>query len=163
MAQQWLQWLNAWEGFGMQAEEIRELDDERVLVLHRYSGRGKSSGMELDEVQAKAAMVLHVREGKVTCLVGYNDRDRARAAAERLAEEQGQAVSEENVEIVSRGWEHFVATGELLENVFSPDFVLDLTHARGWPEQRACGASGGRRRSSRSSWRSCPRGRSPRA
>jgi ketosteroid isomerase-like protein len=44
-------------------------------------------------------------------------------------------VSQENVEIVSRGWEHFVATGELLENVFSPDFVLDMTHFRGWPEQ----------------------------
>jgi ketosteroid isomerase-like protein len=79
MALSWRSWLNAWEGFGIQAEEFRELDDERVLVLHRYTGRGKSSGMALDEVHAKAAIVMHVRDGKVARLVGYNERDRALA------------------------------------------------------------------------------------
>jgi hypothetical protein len=44
-------------------------------------------------------------------------------------------VSRENVEIVSRGWEHFVATGELSEGSFAPDFVLDMSKFRGWPEQ----------------------------
>ena len=44
-------------------------------------------------------------------------------------------MSQQNVEIVSRGLEHFVATGELLEDVFSPDLVLDMTQFRGWPEQ----------------------------
>jgi len=79
MAENWRSWLNAWEGFGIQAEEFRELDDERVLVLHRYTGRGKSSGMALDEVHAKAATVMHMRDGMVARLVGYNERDRALA------------------------------------------------------------------------------------
>jgi hypothetical protein len=35
--------------------------------------------MALDEVHAKAATVMHVRDGKVARLVGYNDRDRALA------------------------------------------------------------------------------------
>jgi ketosteroid isomerase-like protein len=77
MAEQWRRWLSAWEGFGMEAEEFRELDDERVLVLHRYSGRGKTSGVRLEQVHAEAAIVMHVREGKVTRLVAYNDRENA--------------------------------------------------------------------------------------
>ena len=77
MAERWRSWLAAWEGFGMQAEEFRELDAERVLVLHRYSGRGKTSGMELDEMHAKAAMVMHLRGDKVTRLVAYNEREHA--------------------------------------------------------------------------------------
>jgi len=79
MREGWRSWLSAWEGFGMRAEEFRELDDERVLVLHRYSGRGKSSGVELDEMRARAAIVVHVRDAKVTRLVGYNDREHALA------------------------------------------------------------------------------------
>src|SRR6266566_3135278 len=38
--------LNAYAEYHVAAEEFRELDDERVLVLHRYSGRGKTSGLE---------------------------------------------------------------------------------------------------------------------
>jgi ketosteroid isomerase-like protein len=77
MASNWRNWLSAWEQFAMTAEEFRELDDERVLVLHRYSGRGRTSGLELDEMHARAAMVVHVRTGKVTRVLAYNDRDRA--------------------------------------------------------------------------------------
>jgi ketosteroid isomerase-like protein len=77
MAENWRGWLGAWEHFSMTAEEFRELDGERVLVLHRYSGRGKTSGVNLDEVQAEAAILLHVRDGRVTRLVGYNDREHA--------------------------------------------------------------------------------------
>ena len=79
MAENWRNWLGAWEDFGMTAEEFRELDDERVLVLHSYSGRGKLSGLELEEVHSKSAILLHVRDGTVTRLVGYNDRERALA------------------------------------------------------------------------------------
>jgi hypothetical protein len=35
------EWLSAWEDFRFDAEEYRELDDERVLVLTRFSGRGE--------------------------------------------------------------------------------------------------------------------------
>jgi ketosteroid isomerase-like protein len=71
--------LDAWEGFRYEAEEYRELDGERVLVLTDYSGRGKTSGLELGQMRAKGAHLFHVRDGKITRLVRYWDRDRALA------------------------------------------------------------------------------------
>ena len=72
-------WLSAWEGFRSEAQEYRELDDERVLVFSRYSGRGKTSGLELGQMGAEGAGVAQIRAGKVTRLVWYTDRDRALA------------------------------------------------------------------------------------
>jgi hypothetical protein len=40
-------YLTAWEAFRMLADEYRELDAERVLVLFRRSGRGQHSGWRL--------------------------------------------------------------------------------------------------------------------
>jgi ketosteroid isomerase-like protein len=59
------------------AEEFRELDDERVLVLQHFSGRGKASGLDLGRVQAHGAALVHIRDGKVTKFVGYWDRELA--------------------------------------------------------------------------------------
>jgi hypothetical protein len=73
-------WTSAWEGYRIEAREYRELDAERVLVLTRNSGRGKSSGIDLSQLQARGAMVLHIRHGKVTRLMAYLDRERAFAA-----------------------------------------------------------------------------------
>jgi len=36
-------WLSAWEELHSEADEYHELDDERVLVLYRWAGRGKTS------------------------------------------------------------------------------------------------------------------------
>lgn len=58
-------------------EEYRELDDEHVLVFHSWSGRGRSSGLELGQMRAKAATLFQVRGGKVSRLVLYFDRERA--------------------------------------------------------------------------------------
>jgi ketosteroid isomerase-like protein len=77
MARSWRQWLTAWHGFRIEAEDLRELDGERVLVLHRGMGRAKASGVSLEQVPAKGAIVLHIRDNKVTKLVGYNYRDNA--------------------------------------------------------------------------------------
>jgi len=63
----------------IEAEEYRELDGERVLVFVRNSGRGKTSGLAIEQMHVKAADVFHVRDGKVTRLVAYWDRDRALA------------------------------------------------------------------------------------
>jgi ketosteroid isomerase-like protein len=71
--------LSGWRDFHEEAEEYRELDDERVLVLVDWRGRGKTSGLELGQMRAKGAGVVHVRGGKVTRLVTYLDRDRALA------------------------------------------------------------------------------------
>jgi ketosteroid isomerase-like protein len=68
--------LDAWEGYRIQAEEFRELDGERVLVLTRNSGRGQVSGLEIEQ---KRAQLHHIRRGKVTRWVYYHDRDRALA------------------------------------------------------------------------------------
>ena len=68
--------LGAWEEIRFEAEEYRELDDERVLVLEHRRGRGKGSGAE---TRTKAASVFHFRDGKVTRVVIYWDRDRALA------------------------------------------------------------------------------------
>jgi ketosteroid isomerase-like protein len=71
--------LIAWEDFRVEAGEFRELDDERVLVLHSFTGRGRRSGLELDQLRANGASLFHVRGGRVTRLVAYMDSDRALA------------------------------------------------------------------------------------
>jgi ketosteroid isomerase-like protein len=77
MAESLRNFLSAWEGFHAVADEYRELDDERVLVLTKYRGRGKKSGLELEQMGAKGATLYHLRGGKVTRLVFYFDRERA--------------------------------------------------------------------------------------
>jgi ketosteroid isomerase-like protein len=71
--------LSTWEDFRVEVDEYRELDGERVLVLHRFSGRGKTSGLELGEMRAKTANLFHVRGDQVTRLVAYYDRKQALA------------------------------------------------------------------------------------
>ncbi len=77
LAKAWSDWLSAWEDLRIEIDEYRELDDERVLVLARKTGRGKHSGLEIDETHAKGAVVCHVRSGKVTKMVMYYNRARA--------------------------------------------------------------------------------------
>ena len=66
--------LEAWDELRFEAQEYRELDGERVLVLDRRRARGKGSGVE---TRTKAAGVVHFRDGKVTRLVMYWERDHA--------------------------------------------------------------------------------------
>lgn len=68
--------LTALEDYRIIGEEYRELDDERVLVVARRSGRGKTSGMEVGQL-GRGAVLFHVRDGKVDRLVAYFDRERA--------------------------------------------------------------------------------------
>ena len=51
--------------------------DGRVLVLTRNSGRGKVSGLDLDEVSTRGANLVTVREGLVTRIDAYWDRANA--------------------------------------------------------------------------------------
>ena len=77
MAEAWREALSAFEDLRAEADEYRALDDERVLVLMHFSGRGKTSGLEVGDIQMKGANLFHVRDGKVTRLVTYWDRERA--------------------------------------------------------------------------------------
>ena len=44
-------------------------------------------------------------------------------------------MSQENVEIVRRYYEHRQSHGDFLEEIIAPDYVWDMSHFRGWPEQ----------------------------
>jgi len=76
MAKGFRDFLAAWEGFTIEVEEYRELDDERILVLVRHGGRGKTSGMKLAQVVG-GANLLHIRDSKVTTFIAYWERERA--------------------------------------------------------------------------------------
>ena len=79
MAEGQRDFLRAWEDFRFVVDEYRELDDERVLVLNYFTGQGKTSGLDLGKLRAEGASLLHIRDGKVTRLVLYAERDRALA------------------------------------------------------------------------------------
>jgi ketosteroid isomerase-like protein len=75
----WVEFLTAWEGHRVEAEEYRELDAERVLVLGRFAARGRTSGVDLQQTRTEGANVFNIHDGQVTRLVIYFDRDRALA------------------------------------------------------------------------------------
>ena len=79
MAEGWRAFLSNWGHYRFEVEEYRELDAERILVLIRVRGHGRTSGLELGQVGAEGANLLHVRGGKVVRLALYFDRDRALA------------------------------------------------------------------------------------
>jgi ketosteroid isomerase-like protein len=80
----WVEWrddfLSAWEGYRLKVDGYRELDDERVLALSRTgAGRARTSGLELSGQGGGGAVLIHVRDGKVTRLVIYFEREHALA------------------------------------------------------------------------------------
>jgi ketosteroid isomerase-like protein len=79
MAEAWGEFLRAWEDFHHGTDEYRDLDNERVLVLVHWGGRGKTSGLEVAQMATRAAVLFHIRAGKVTQVVAYLDRDHALA------------------------------------------------------------------------------------
>ena len=79
MAAGWRNWLDTWENFHQSVEEYRELDGERVLVLFQFRGRGRTSGVTIEEIGGNGAGLFHVRGGKVIRFVGYLDRERVLA------------------------------------------------------------------------------------
>jgi ketosteroid isomerase-like protein len=79
MADAWRVRLSAWEGFRFVVDEYREIGNERVLVFIGGRGRFKTSGLSVDRMGGVGAHVFDVRNGKVTRLIAYWDRDRALA------------------------------------------------------------------------------------
>jgi hypothetical protein len=79
MAEYYRQFLSAWDDVRTEVEEYRELDSDRVLALTRTSGRGKTSGMELDAISANTAALFYLRDAGVVKLVLYWNRERVRA------------------------------------------------------------------------------------
>jgi ketosteroid isomerase-like protein len=79
IAKGWSTVMGVFKDSRVVAIEFREVDEERVFVLNNFTGRGKTSGVDLAHLQAEGATLFHLRDGKVTRLVGYFDRQRALA------------------------------------------------------------------------------------
>jgi ketosteroid isomerase-like protein len=75
----WRDFVSNWQDWRVVADDYRELDDERVLVFNHFSGRGRTSGLDIGQVRAEGAGLFHIRDGKVTRLVLYWDRQHALA------------------------------------------------------------------------------------
>ena len=72
-------WLHAWNEWRIEATDYRELDGERILVFCQAFGRGKTSRVDVGQLTNEGANLFEVRDGKVTRLVIYWDRDHALA------------------------------------------------------------------------------------
>jgi ketosteroid isomerase-like protein len=76
MARGMREFLTAWEGYRIEADEYRELDDDCIMIFTRDTARGRPSGVDPERMRAHA---LHLGGGKVTRITSYWDRDRALA------------------------------------------------------------------------------------
>jgi ketosteroid isomerase-like protein len=92
------------------------------VFLAHVTARGKASGVEVD---LRLHYQFKVRDDKVVYLFEHEDRAEALEAA-GLSES---AMSQENVEIVRRGYEHFSRTGKLDPDGWDPDAVFDNSNA----------------------------------
>ena len=79
MAESFRSNLLGWKDFRIEADEYRVLDGERVLVLTRTTAHGRAGGLVVGQMRARGAVLYHVRDGQVTRLVYYWDRERALA------------------------------------------------------------------------------------
>jgi ketosteroid isomerase-like protein len=77
MKKGWRTFLGTWDGFHAEADEYRLIHDESVLVLDRFYGRGKQSGLEVGGMRTEGALLFRLRDSMVTRLVLYLDRDHA--------------------------------------------------------------------------------------
>jgi ketosteroid isomerase-like protein len=67
----------SWESFRFKATDLRDLGD-RVLVLGDVRGRGRVSGVEVDD---RWAWIVELREGRAASLRGFLDHREAVEAA----------------------------------------------------------------------------------
>src|SRR6476646_3400182 len=79
MRETWGAAVVAWEKIRVVVDAYRELDPERVLLLCHSAGQGRSSGLQLGEIEQSEAILFTIRGAKVVRLALYWDRDRALA------------------------------------------------------------------------------------
>ena len=73
----WLVWLEPWENYRTEIEELIDAGDQTVVLVRNY-GRHKGSDAE---VSLRAAAVWTVRDGKIARADFYTDRAEALEAA----------------------------------------------------------------------------------
>ena len=74
MAEPWRDLLSAWDEVSLAADEYRELDSKRILVLVDRTERGKRSGLEIVQMRADETHLLEIRDGQVIRLAQYFHR-----------------------------------------------------------------------------------------
>ena len=72
-----VRWLSSWEDWRVEPEDF-VASGEHVVVLCRYTGRGKDSGVEVD---TRGAHLWTFREGRAIRLEVFSSRERALEAA----------------------------------------------------------------------------------
>jgi ketosteroid isomerase-like protein len=72
------EWTGAWEDWRMEPERYVDVDDDRVLLLWVERGRGKGSGVDMEQ---RGATLMTLRDGRVASCVLYLDRAKAFADA----------------------------------------------------------------------------------
>ena len=70
-------WLDTWEEYRQDVEEVIEEGDDVVIEVH-IQARGKGSGVE---VELRFYAQIKVRDGKVAYIYDHEDRDQALKAA----------------------------------------------------------------------------------
>jgi uncharacterized protein len=78
-------WLTEWEHWRAEPDEFLEIGDH-VVVLARYVGRGKGSGVEIEQ---EGAHVFQLRDGMVVRLEIFASRARALEYVESVEDEAG--------------------------------------------------------------------------
>jgi ketosteroid isomerase-like protein len=93
----WQEWVDAYSELELDVEEALDVGNGVVLAVVRQTARPVGSTGQL---HLTSALVYAWSGDMVVRVTTYLDIDEARAAAERLAEERGKAMSQANVEIV---------------------------------------------------------------
>jgi ketosteroid isomerase-like protein len=71
-------WWGTWDEYVLEATEIVDAGENRVVVVQRERGRGKGSGVQLER---RWAVVYTLRMGKVVRFQPFKTREEALAAA----------------------------------------------------------------------------------
>ena len=72
------EWLEVWDQYEIEVEQVLAAPDGRVLSIVTQNGRGRDSGLPMHMAMAQIATV---RDGKITRFDNYDDRAEAREAA----------------------------------------------------------------------------------
>ncbi len=92
-------WWTSYEESEFEAEETLDLGNGVGFRMLIQKGRPVGSS---GAVQLRYGTVSVWEDGKIARITNYTDIDDARAVAERLAQERGSAMSQENVRLVER-------------------------------------------------------------
>ena len=79
MERAWINWASEWEDLSIRLTGIRRLADGRILTTHTFHGKGRTSGVPVDELPG--AGIWTFRDGMVVRYQGYTDIEKALADA----------------------------------------------------------------------------------